>query len=203
RVHLSAIGHPVVGNPLYGGVRRRVPGDIRAVTHLDRPFLHAARLAFTHPIDGRRLEFTSDLPEDLQRVLDELRHDSSVAKASRYGRRGMSAWLRAPVGSARLWPSDCEVSMSSVNTVYKGRVFDVEVGTVRMSNGRAFEVAIVRHPPSVVLIPIREDGRVILVRQYRPSVRRELWELPAGTLKAGESPEQGAARECEEETGLR
>jgi 23S rRNA pseudouridine1911/1915/1917 synthase len=72
RVHLSAIGHPVVGDPLYGGVRRRVPGDIRAVTHLDRPFLHAARLAFTHPIDGRRLEFTSELPEDLQRVLDEL-----------------------------------------------------------------------------------------------------------------------------------
>jgi 23S rRNA pseudouridine1911/1915/1917 synthase len=78
RVHLSAIGHPVVGDPLYGGVRRRIPGDIRAVTHLDRPFLHAARLAFAHPIDGRRLEFTSELPEDLQRVLDELRYDSSL-----------------------------------------------------------------------------------------------------------------------------
>ena len=93
--------------------------------------------------------------------------------------------------------------MSAANTAYKGRVFDVEVGTVRMPNGRAFEVAIVRHPPSVVLIPIREDGRVILVRQYRPSVRRELWELPAGTLKAEESAEHAAARECEEETGLR
>jgi 23S rRNA pseudouridine1911/1915/1917 synthase len=73
RVHLSAIGHPVVGDPLYGGVHRRVPGDIRAVTHLDRPFLHAARLAFRHPADGRRMEFTSDLPADLQRILDELR----------------------------------------------------------------------------------------------------------------------------------
>jgi 23S rRNA pseudouridine1911/1915/1917 synthase len=72
RVHLSAIGHPVVGDPLYGGVRRRVPGDLRAVTHLDRPFLHAARLAFKHPIDGRRMEFDSRLPDDLQRVLDEL-----------------------------------------------------------------------------------------------------------------------------------
>jgi len=72
RVHLSAIGHPVVGDALYGGVRRRVPGDLRAVTHLDRPFLHAARLAFTHPGDGRRMEFESPLPEDLQRVLDEL-----------------------------------------------------------------------------------------------------------------------------------
>jgi len=73
RVHLSAIGHPVVGDPLYGGVHRRVPGDLRAVTHLERPFLHAARLAFKHPADGRPMAFESDLPDDLQRVLDELR----------------------------------------------------------------------------------------------------------------------------------
>jgi 23S rRNA pseudouridine1911/1915/1917 synthase len=73
RVHLSGIGHPIVGDALYGGVRRRVPGDVRAVTHLDRPFLHAARLAFAHPGDERRMEFTSELPADLQRVLEELR----------------------------------------------------------------------------------------------------------------------------------
>jgi 23S rRNA pseudouridine1911/1915/1917 synthase len=73
RVHLSAIGHPVVGDPLYGGVHRRVPGDLKPVARLDRPFLHAAKLAFTHPADGRHLEFTSDLPDDLQRVLDQLR----------------------------------------------------------------------------------------------------------------------------------
>jgi 23S rRNA pseudouridine1911/1915/1917 synthase len=73
RVHLSAIGHPIVGDSLYGGVHRRVPGDLRAVTHLDRPFLHAARLVFRHPGDGRRMEFASEAPDDLQRVLDELR----------------------------------------------------------------------------------------------------------------------------------
>jgi 23S rRNA pseudouridine1911/1915/1917 synthase len=73
RVHLSAIGHPIVGDALYGGVHRRVRGDVRAVTHLDRPFLHAARLAFTHPSEERPMEFTSELPDDLQRVLDELR----------------------------------------------------------------------------------------------------------------------------------
>jgi 23S rRNA pseudouridine1911/1915/1917 synthase len=76
RVHLSAIGHPIVGDPLYGGVHRRVPGDLRAVAHLERPFLHAARLAFTHPADRRRMEFESPLPDDLQRVLDELRERS-------------------------------------------------------------------------------------------------------------------------------
>ena len=73
RVHLAAIGHPVVGDPLYGGVHRRVPHDLRAITHLDRPFLHAARLVFTHPRDERRMEFTSELPPDLQGVIDELR----------------------------------------------------------------------------------------------------------------------------------
>jgi 23S rRNA pseudouridine1911/1915/1917 synthase len=72
RVHLSAIGHPIVGDALYGGVHRRVAGDIRAVTHLQRPFLHAARLAFKHPRDGRSMEFTTPLPPDLQDVLDAL-----------------------------------------------------------------------------------------------------------------------------------
>lgn len=72
RVHLSAIGHPIVGDSLYGGVHRHVAGDLRPVTHLERPFLHAAKLAFKHPSDGRRMEFTSELPGDLQRVLDGL-----------------------------------------------------------------------------------------------------------------------------------
>jgi 23S rRNA pseudouridine1911/1915/1917 synthase len=72
RVHLSAIGHPIVGDSMYGGVHRRVPGDIRAVQRLERPFLHAARLVFTHPTDGRRMEFTTPLPPDLLGVLDEL-----------------------------------------------------------------------------------------------------------------------------------
>jgi len=77
RVHLSAIGHPVVGDSVYGGVHRRVAGDIRAVQRLDRPFLHAARLAFTHPRDGRRMEFIAPLPDDLQSVLDALPQDES------------------------------------------------------------------------------------------------------------------------------
>jgi 23S rRNA pseudouridine1911/1915/1917 synthase len=77
RVHLSTIGHPIVGDSLYGGVHRRVPGDIRAVTHLQRPFLHAARLSFVHPSDGRRMEFTSGLPPDLRQVLDTLRGNAT------------------------------------------------------------------------------------------------------------------------------
>jgi 23S rRNA pseudouridine1911/1915/1917 synthase len=72
RVHLSAIGHPIVGDALYGGVHRRVAGDIRAVQRLERPFLHAARLVFKHPRDGRRLEFVAPLAEDLTAVLNDL-----------------------------------------------------------------------------------------------------------------------------------
>jgi 23S rRNA pseudouridine1911/1915/1917 synthase len=73
RVHLNAIGHPIVGDPTYGGVHRHVANDVRAVQRLERPFLHAARLVFTHPADGRRMEFESPLPADLQTVLDDIR----------------------------------------------------------------------------------------------------------------------------------
>jgi 23S rRNA pseudouridine1911/1915/1917 synthase len=73
RVHLSEIGHPIVGDAVYGGVHRRVPGDLRMLTHLERPFLHAAHLVFKHPEDGRTMDFTSALPADLQTVLDAVR----------------------------------------------------------------------------------------------------------------------------------
>lgn len=72
RVHLSAIGHPIVGDSVYGGVHRRVAANLRAVMRLERPFLHAMRLAFTHPGDGRRVEFDSPLPPDLEAVIDDI-----------------------------------------------------------------------------------------------------------------------------------
>lgn len=72
RAHLSAIGHPIVGDSLYGGLHRRVPGDLRAVQRLDRPFLHAERLAFKHPRDGHRMEFVAPMPADLVSILQEL-----------------------------------------------------------------------------------------------------------------------------------
>jgi 23S rRNA pseudouridine1911/1915/1917 synthase len=73
RVHLSEIGHPIVGDPTYGGVHRHVANDIRPVQRLERPFLHAARIVFAHPSDGRRMEFSSPLPGDLQSVIDDIR----------------------------------------------------------------------------------------------------------------------------------
>ena len=64
RVHLQAIGHPVVGDAAYGGARSALP--------IGRPFLHAARLAFDHPINGRRIEIEEPLPPDLTAVLTQL-----------------------------------------------------------------------------------------------------------------------------------
>ncbi len=72
RVHLSAIGHAIVGDSVYGGAHARVPHDIRAVQRLTRPFLHAERLAFTHPRSGERMTFEAPLAPDLAAVLDDI-----------------------------------------------------------------------------------------------------------------------------------
>jgi ADP-ribose pyrophosphatase len=86
-----------------------------------------------------------------------------------------------------------------MNTIYKGRVFSVQIGTRRFPNGTEHEVEIVRHAPSVVLIPVANDGRVVIVKQYRAPLDRDTWEFPAGRLNEGESAEDAARRECEEE----
>ena len=82
RVHLSTVGHPLVGDPDYGGVRRSLPPRLRAVQRLERPFLHAARLVFSHPRDGRRLDLTSALPPDLREIIGALRRSVRVAGAA-------------------------------------------------------------------------------------------------------------------------
>lgn len=86
--------------------------------------------------------------------------------------------------------------------VFTGRVFSVDVEKVRLPDGREFQVETVRHRPSVVLAPMPDSDHVILIRQFRHSIGRELWELPAGRVDEGESATAAAARECEEEIGL-
>jgi len=88
-----------------------------------------------------------------------------------------------------------------MRTVFTSRVFSVETGARRFPNGREHEVAIVRHPPAVVVIPIEDDGRVVLIRQFRAAIDRELWEVPAGSVDRDESADAAARRECEEEIG--
>ena len=86
--------------------------------------------------------------------------------------------------------------------VFKGKVFSVDRDRVRLPNGREVVVDVLRHPPSVVLVPVPEPGHVILIRQFRYPVGRSLWELPAGSVDEGETPEAAAKRECHEEIAL-
>lgn len=88
-------------------------------------------------------------------------------------------------------------------TVFEGRVFRVDRERVTLPGGQRTTLDIVRHRGSVVLVPVPKRGDVILIRQYRHVIRRWIWELPAGTLEAGERPARAARRECEEEIGLR
>ena len=86
--------------------------------------------------------------------------------------------------------------------VYSTRVFAVDVEEVPLPRGGTHDIATIRHRPCVVLIPVLDDGRLVLIRQYRHSVKRVLWELPAGSIDPGEAPDAAALRECEEETKL-
>ena len=88
-----------------------------------------------------------------------------------------------------------------IRSIFQGRVFSVRVETIPLPKGGELQAEIIRHPGSVVIIPITDRREIILVRQYRPAIGRWAWELPAGSLKPGEDVEHAARRECQEETG--
>jgi ADP-ribose pyrophosphatase len=91
---------------------------------------------------------------------------------------------------------------SKVRTVFEGRVFTVQVEAIKLPKGHALDAEIVRHPGSVVIVPMTAENEVILVRQYRHAIGRYTWELPAGSLKPGEEVQAAARRECHEEIGM-
>lgn len=93
-------------------------------------------------------------------------------------------------------------SLEERRLVHEGRIFRVELDRVRLPSGHTILMEIIRHPGSVVLLPMPAPAEIILIRQYRYTIDRWIWELPAGTLKPHEDPSKGAARECEEEVGL-
>jgi len=89
----------------------------------------------------------------------------------------------------------------SSQKVFDGRVFNVTVDTVREGE-RTYQREVVHHHGSAVILPVFDDGTVALVRQYRHPAVRYLLEAPAGTLAERERPDDGAARELQEELGL-
>jgi ADP-ribose pyrophosphatase len=84
---------------------------------------------------------------------------------------------------------------------FQGKLLTVRVDTVRTESGRETTREVVEYPGAVAILPVLEDGRVVLVRQFRYATGRSLLEVPAGTREPGEAPEVTAARELHEEVG--
>jgi ADP-ribose pyrophosphatase len=87
--------------------------------------------------------------------------------------------------------------------IYKGRVVDLSLDRVLLPNGNEKSLELIRHPGASAMVPVDDEGRVYLVRQYRYATGGWLLEIPAGKLDGGEPPEVCAVREVEEETGYR
>lgn len=89
----------------------------------------------------------------------------------------------------------------SRETVFAGRVLDVAVEKHQMPDGRQSSFEIIRHPGGAAVLPVLPDGRVLLIRQFRPAIGEMIFEIPAGRLEPGESAQECAGRELIEEVG--
>ena len=111
-------------------------------------------------------------------------YDPDTKKVLLVRNKGAKFWY-APGGE---WQQDTETIL--------------EAATREVREETGLEAEIIRHPGSVVLIPVTDRGEIVLVRQYRHAIGRSAWELPAGSLAHGEVPRAAAVRECHEEIGL-
>ena len=87
--------------------------------------------------------------------------------------------------------------------IYTGKVVTLNVDTVLLPNGVTVDLETIRHPGAAAVVPIKDDGTVVLIRQFRHAAGGFIYEIPAGKLSPGEEPLQCAARELEEEVGYR
>ena len=100
-------------------------------------------------------------------------------------------------------PLPAKHTRSATRIVHTGGKFRLRTDTLSLPNGPELDKDIVEHPGSVVIIPIADDGRLVLIKQWRPAIERYSIELPSGTLEAGESSAATAQRELQEEAGFR
>lgn len=87
------------------------------------------------------------------------------------------------------------------NRIFEGKKFDLYVQEYVKDNGQAHKIEVIVHPGSVVILPILSDDKIVMIQNYRRTIGKKLWELPAGTLEMDESPLITASRELIEETG--
>ena len=93
-----------------------------------------------------------------------------------------------------------EKTLSS-RLLHEGRSFSFKTDQVELPNGRTTTRDIVDHPGAVAIVPLLDDSKIVLIRQFRYAAGKELLEIPAGTLEKGEKPDDCAVRELKEETG--
>jgi ADP-ribose pyrophosphatase len=112
--------------------------------------------------------------------------------------------VRKPPGTKSLKVSgDAKAKTISSKIVFKGKVFSVRRDEVIEPSGVRATRDMIAHSGSVVVMPVLDDGKIVLIRQYRYAARQYLWELVAGRIDPGENVKQAAVRELIEETGLR
>jgi len=100
------------------------------------------------------------------------------------------------------------MSLISTERRYTGRVINLDVDTVKFPDGSTGTLEMVRHPGASAVVPFLDDPgdpdpRILLLRQFRHAADGYIWEIPAGRLDPGETPEECARRELAEETGMR
>ena len=177
-------------------VRGRGAATLGAVARRPAGGVHRARRA---PVLGRHA--------GAPRVQEPPRPPGPAVPRPR--RRGAGAGrgpAAAPVRVGGLARGRCVLTFRKVDEreIYSGYVISVASGTFEAPDGTTFERDVVHHPGAVSVVPLLDDGTVLLVRQYRAPVDRFLLEIPAGKRDvSGEPPEVTAHRELEEEVGYR
>jgi ADP-ribose pyrophosphatase len=87
--------------------------------------------------------------------------------------------------------------------IYAGKVVTLNIDTVQLPNGVTVDLETIRHPGAAAVVPVRDDGTVVLIKQFRHAAGGFIYEIPAGKLHPGEDPLHCASRELEEEVGYR
>ncbi len=90
-----------------------------------------------------------------------------------------------------------------VKPIYQGKVVTLNVDTVRLPNGHTIDLEVIRHPGAAAVVPMKDDGTVVMIRQFRHAANGFIYEIPAGKLHSKEDPLDCAARELEEEIGYK
>lgn len=99
-------------------------------------------------------------------------------------------------------PIVMNVRTNNSSMLRHGRVFDITVENVTFPNGFNMDMEIIRHPGASAIVPVMDGDQVVMLKQYRHAIGRDIWEIPAGTFDGKEDPLACARRELIEETGF-